>query len=184
MLKRRSRFWTRLFFIGGVLLLAKGSFSVYPYLFSSNANAEIVVHDINGPAQRFEPGSYLFRLSLPRQGVDLNVVEGTTNAALRKGPGHLEGSPLPGAVGNSVIAGHRDTHFRILKDISIGDELWIEIGRKQLVYRVVDTSVVSPDDTRPLRPESGEVLTLVTCYPFYYIGPAPKRFIVRAAAID
>jgi sortase A len=180
----RSRLIARLLFIGGVLLLAKGSFSVYPFLLPRQS-AEIQVRQISsGDALRFEPGSYLFRLSLPRQGANLTVVEGTTDAALRQGAGHLEGSPLPGFHGNSVIAGHRDTHFRVLRDVSVGDEIWVDIGRKQYIYQIVETRVVSPEDTTPIRAESEETLTLVTCYPFYYFGPAPKRFIVRAKAIE
>src|SRR5215510_6971990 len=103
----RSRLLARLLFIGGALLLAKGSFSVYPFLLPSQS-AEIEVRKVSsGDGLRFEPGSYLFGLSLPRQGANLAVVEGTTDAALRQGAGHLEGSPLPGFHGNAIIAGHR-----------------------------------------------------------------------------
>jgi sortase A len=182
----RSRSITRLLlFLGGVLLLAKGSFSVYPFLLSSKQSVEIEIRPTpfaNG--LRFEPGEYLFRLSLPRQGANLSVVEGTTEAALREGAGHLEGSPLPGFHGNAIIAGHRDTYFRVLKDVSIGDEIWIEIGRRQYIYQIVDTRVVAPEETSSIQPESEETLTLITCYPFYHFGPAPKRFIVRARAIE
>jgi len=164
----RSRYIARLLlFLGGVLLLAKGSFSVYPFLFPSKQSVEIEVQPTSfGDALRFEPGEYLFRLSLPRQGA-----------------GHLEGSPVPGFHGNTVIAGHRDTYFRPLKDVSVGDEIWIEMGRRQYIYRIVDTRVVAPEDTSAIQPEHEETLTLITCYPFYYFGPAPKRFIVRAKAI-
>lgn len=177
----RRRWLQRLLFIGGALLLAKGSFSFYPFMFPATRSVELEVLD-SPQAIDAEPGSYLFRLVLPRQGARIPVVEGTTHEALRKGAGHLEGSPLPGASGNSVVAGHRDTHFRVLKDVAIGDEITIDTGTKQYTYKIIETRVVPPHDTSPLRSETGQILTLITCYPFYYLGPAPDRFIVRARA--
>lgn len=91
---------------------------------------------------------------------------------------------MPGNSGNLVIAGHRDTHFRVLKDVAIGDEIRIDEDGRQYLYRIVDTRIVAPEDISSLRPESEPVLTLVTCYPFYFIGPSPKRFVVRARAIS
>src|SRR6185295_9642790 len=124
----RSRLLSRLFFLAGALLLAKGSFSVYPFLFPSSPAAEVSVVQASSAGSRFKEGSPLFELSLPRQNARFTVVEGTTNAALRKSPGHLEGSALPGGAGNAVIAGHRDTHFRVLKDVLIGDEIRTRVG--------------------------------------------------------
>jgi len=85
--------------------------------------------------------------------------------------------------GNSVIAGHRDTHFRPLKNISLGDEIRIETGDKTYSYEVIETRIVSPTNTDVLQSGSEQMITLITCYPFYFIGPAPNRFIVRARAI-
>jgi sortase A len=121
---------------------------------------------------------------LPRQRAEFTVVEGTTNTALRKGPGHLEGSPLPGQDGNSVIAGHRDTHFRVLKDVLIGDEVRVDLGVKEYIYRIVDIRVVSPQDTRVLRPQTEQTITLITCYPFSFLGSAPDRYIVQARLFE
>lgn len=170
-----------LFLLGGVFLLLEGSSSVFPFLISQPSEHDFPVIDTS---QDTEIGSYVFRLSLPRLHTTLPVVEGTTTAALKKGPGHLEGTSLPGVPGNSVIAGHRDTHFRVLKDIRIGDEIWVERGPHRYVYEVTDATIVSPEDTTALRSTSESILTLVTCYPFYYLGPAPDRFVVRAKAVS
>jgi sortase A len=179
---RRSRLpW--LLAIAGALLLAKGSFAVYPFIFSP-APATYVEIAGTDRAGGLKSGAPLFKLRLPRQRAEFNVVEGTTSAALRKGPGHLEGSPLPGQAGNSVIAGHRDTHFRVLKKVLIGDEVRVDLGMKEYIYRIVDIRVVSPQDTRVLRPQAGETITLITCYPFRFFGSAPDRYIVQARLFD
>ncbi len=91
---------------------------------------------------------------------------------------------MPGRPGNSVVAGHRDTHFRVLKDLSVGDRIRIDWGKERYLYRIVNTQVVSPRDTSVLRSTDEPTLTLITCYPFYFIGPAPERFVVRATPID
>lgn len=123
------------------------------------------------------------RISFPRLGEELRVSPTATDKDLLHGPGHLSGTAEPGEHGNMVIAGHRDTHFRLLKDIRKGDEIIIDRGWHEYRYRVIATIVVRPTQTRALAPSSAPLLTLVTCYPFYYVGPAPKRFIVRAALI-
>jgi sortase A len=91
---------------------------------------------------------------------------------------------MPGNVGNAVIAGHRDTHFRVLKDVAVGDEIRIEAAGERYLYRIVDTRVVPPADISVLRSGADPLLTLITCYPFYFIGPAPDRFVVRARAVE
>jgi sortase A len=180
----KGRILSWIFAVGGALLFAKGSFSVYPFLLPPSKESYEVRHARDYEAEPPPPGSYLFQLSFPRLRISLPVVEGTTDEALRKGPGRLEGSPMPGRPGNSVIAGHRDTHFRILKDVSVGDRIRIDIGNERYMYEIIDTRVVSPSDTSSLRPESQSVITLVTCHPFYFIGPAPNRFVVRAKAMN
>ena len=129
---------------------------------------------------RPELGDAIARLEIPRLGADLYVVEGDGERQLRLGPGHIAGTALPGQYGNCIIAGHRDTHFRVLKDIRAGDEIVLDTRQGEYRYRVATTQVVSQRDLRPLRPTRDAELHLVTCYPFYYIGSAPKRFIVRA----
>ena len=128
-------------------------------------------------------GSAFAKLSIPRLHAVLYVVEGTDHADLRRGPGHLEGTAFPGAYGNCVIAGHRDTHFRVLKDIQKGDEIQVETAAGNFTYRVDDISVVSPNNNASLQPTSQPVLNLITCYPFWYVGSAPKRFVVHAGIV-
>jgi sortase A len=125
-------------------------------------------------------GDAVARLTIPRLATDLYVVEGDGARQLRLGPGHLRGTAMPGANGNCVIAGHRDTHFRVLKDIRQGDEIVLQTRDGDYTYRVNTTLIVSPRDTKSLRPTPDGELHLVTCYPFYYLGSAPKRFIVEA----
>lgn len=125
-------------------------------------------------------GDPVAKLVIPRLDAQLYVVEGVDEKDLRRGPGHMEGSVMPGAAGNCVIAGHRDTHFRVLKDIRKGDDILLETGEGQFLYRVRQLRVVSPRNTQPLQPTAGPVLNLITCYPFYYVGAAPKRFVVEA----
>ena len=125
-------------------------------------------------------GPAVARLVIPRLDVHLFVVEGTDMRDLRIGPGHMEGTAMPGQDGNCVIAGHRDTHFRPLKDLEKGDDIILQTRNGEYHYKVVKTNVVPPTDTKPLDPTSQPVLHLITCYPFYYIGSAPKRFVVTA----
>ena len=136
-----------------------------------------------GPASHsvIPAGEAFARLSIPRLHAVLYVVEGTDSADLRRGPGHLEGSALPGSTGNCVIAGHRDTHFRLLKNVRQGDRIEIETAAGAFIYRVSAISVVTPRNTASLQPTRAPVLNLVTCYPFYFAGPAPQRFVVHAA---
>jgi len=129
---------------------------------------------------RSHPGDVLGRISFPRLREQLFVFTGTDS--LHRGPAWLMESAIPGEIGNTVIAGHRDTHFRFLKDIRIGDRIQVESGGATYWFTVKSTRIVSPRDLSPLRQGKSPQLTLITCYPFYYIGPAPKRFIVRAEA--
>jgi sortase A len=119
-------------------------------------------------------------LKIPRIGLEVPVLEGTSDANLDRGVGHIEGTPGPGAPGNVGIAGHRDGFFRGLKDVSPGDA--VEVETRTLTFRyVVETLVlVDPGDVWVLDQMPGQRLTLVTCYPFYYTGSAPRRYIVQA----
>jgi sortase A len=125
-------------------------------------------------------GAAVAKLSIPSLASVLYVVEGTSDPDLKRGPGHLTGTALPGEVGNCVIAGHRDTHFRVLKDIHQGDEVILERAGQRFRYRVDSMMIVTPDNTSSLRPTGKPELNLITCYPFQYVGSAPKRFIVHA----
>ena len=135
-----------------------------------------------GAARPFVPdlGPAMARLSVPRLGSAWFVFAGVDKKSLRLGPGHITGTAMPGTDGNCVIAAHRDTHFRSLKDVQKGDEILVTTLKGEFRYRVTKISIVSPKNTAALRPTSSGVLNLITCYPFYYVGSAPRRFIVEA----
>jgi len=120
------------------------------------------------------------RLEIPRLGITQLIAEGDDDRTLGAAIGHLPDTPLPWEAGNSALAGHRDSVFRPLRDVRIGDRLRIVTTRGPLEYRVVETLIVEPEDTWVLAPTPERTLTLVTCYPFTYIGSAPQRFVVRA----
>lgn len=120
------------------------------------------------------------RLSIPKIKLDALVVEGTTHKALLAGPGHLSDTPQPGTSGNSVLAAHRDTFFRNLNDLVAGDDIFIRRARHEYHYVVTSKAIVPPTDTSVLRHSSHSRITLITCYPPYFIGPAPKRLAVQA----
>ena len=128
----------------------------------------------------FRRGDTVAKLDIPRLGGEWYVVEGTEDSDLRLGPGHLPGTAFPGEQGNCVIAGHRDTQFRKLKDIKKGDEIVLTTSVGTSRYRVTGYDIVVPTDTRSIQDTPNAMLNLVTCYPFYYVGNAPKRFIVHA----
>jgi sortase A len=123
-------------------------------------------------------------LRIPRIHLEVAVLEGTSDWALNRGVGHIEGTPAPGRDGNAGIAGHRDGFFRGLKDIRPGDRLELETLDGVQGYRIERTWIVEPEDVWVLDPTEAPAITLVTCYPFYYIGSAPQRFIVRAVRIE
>jgi sortase A len=129
-------------------------------------------------------GSAIAMLAIPRLGLSAVVVEGAGERELRLGPGHIRGTSLPGDGGNVGIAGHRDTFFRPLRFIRRNDTIKVTTHDQIRRYEVISTEIVSPDETRVLRPTGRETLTLVTCYPFNFVGSAPKRFIVRAVCSD
>jgi sortase A len=120
------------------------------------------------------------RLSFPSQGAEFYVWEGATTKNLLFGPARVAQSSVPGGNGNCIIAAHRDTHFRILKDVKRNQEIVVQRGESVYRYRITALHIVSAADKTYYGPTSGSVLTLVTCYPFSYLGRAPKRFIVQA----
>ena len=122
-------------------------------------------------------------LSVPRVGVAVAVVNGADDGTLRTAAGRIPGTGLPGRPGTIGIAAHRDTFFRGLRHVAIGDRILVETADRDFEYRVVSTTIVKPEDTWVLRSHADEALVLVTCYPFAYIGRAPQRFVVRAARI-
>ena len=139
---------------------------------------------IQPPSVRLAVGSVLGRIEIPRIGVSVMVLEGDTQRIFRRAAGHLEGTAAPGEPGNVVIAAHRDTFFRPLRNIHDEDIIKFTTVRQSFWYRVESVDVVGPDDLEVLGDSPQPILTLITCYPFYYVGPAPKRFIVRARQIS
>lgn len=119
-------------------------------------------------------------LRIPRLNLEVPVYDGTTDAVLDLAAGRIEDTALPGTSGNVGIAAHRDGFFRILKDIKEGDALVLDTPASTEQYRVEWIRITTPDDVSVIDPTPGPAVTLVGCYPFYYTGPAPKRFIVRA----
>jgi sortase A len=133
------------------------------------------------PLRRLKPGELIGRVEIPRLQVSAAVAEGDDDATLGKAVGHLSDTPLPWhRRGNVGLAAHRDGLFRRLKDIKIGDEVKVVTARGEYSYRVRRTHIVNPNDVWVLAPTAAPTVTLITCYPFSFVGHAPKRFIVQA----
>jgi sortase A len=128
-------------------------------------------------------GGLIGRIEIARVGVSAIFMEGDDMHTLRRAVGHIPGTALPGRPGNVGIAGHRDTFFRPLRNVKRDDVITLTTILGEYRYRVVSTKIVGPNDVDVLDPGPNEILTLVTCYPFYYLGSAPDRFIVRAERI-
>jgi sortase A len=128
-------------------------------------------------------GSIVGRLAIPRLRVRAMVREGDSDRTLSIALGHITGTAFPGQKGNVGIAGHRDSLFRGLRDIAADDEITLETPRASYFYRVESTEIVKPEHTEVLKPGPARELTLVTCYPFEYVGSAPDRFIVKARLV-
>jgi sortase A len=128
------------------------------------------------------PDEVLGRISIPRLHLSAMVEEGVDDNTLARAVGHIPGTALPGDRGNIGIAGHRDTFFRALKDLQRADRIDITTHSGRFHYIVDSLRVVEPSDVSVLQPDGGRTLTIVTCFPFQYIGNAPRRFIVHAVA--
>jgi sortase A len=125
-------------------------------------------------------GAAIAALSIPRIRLSAVILHGSDTQTLRRGPGHLEDTALPGESGNVVIAGHRDSFFRSLRDIAPADDIFLDTAAGRFHYRVSSLRVIDAHDLSVAKPLQKPVLTLITCYPFSLIGHAPDRFIVRA----
>ena len=128
-------------------------------------------------------GSPLARIEISSIGLAAMIMEGVDGRTLRHALGHIPGTPLPGQQGNVAIAGHRDTFFRGLRNIRKDDEITLTTLNGTYRYRVDSTQVLAPEHTEVLDDSGEAILTLVTCYPFYFVSSAPKRFVVRAHRI-
>ena len=130
-------------------------------------------------ASHFAPGIAVLRI--PKIGLEVPVLEGTDDLSLNRALGHISGTAKPGDSGNVGIAGHRDGFFRGLKDVVTGDNIEIMTQRETSTYTIDQIVIVDPSDVAVLAPRSHSSLTLVTCYPFYFVGSAPQRYIVQAS---
>jgi sortase A len=184
----------RLFLGMGLVLLAwTGGTVAYAEFYqryqSSQFDDKIASHErpsaevpVERPADLKE-GDVVGRLAIPRVGISVIVLQGVEDDLLRIGAGHVPGTPLPGGNGNSAIAAHRDTFFRKLEGVREGDRLQFTSLRGTFDYVVGSTEIVEPQDTRAIESRGIDELTLISCYPFYFVGSAPHRFIVHATPI-
>jgi len=177
------------FAVAGILALGYClAVSLEAHLFENRAAQDFARElRLKGPATWAPPvpasGGVIGQLDIPRIGLSVMVVQGVGSKQLRVAAGHIPGTALPAEAGNVGIAGHRDTFFRSLRFIHTDDMIALRTLRATYHYKVVSTRVVRPEDIRVLDPGGDDSLTLVTCYPFYYVGPAPERFIVRAERV-
>jgi sortase A len=144
------------------------------------AAPEVVKAAIAEEAAGLREGDVVGKLEVSRIGISVMVLQGIANDTLIVGAGHVPGTPLPGADGNVAIAAHRDTFFRKLEGIMAGDSIQFTTVRGTYEYVVDSTETVDPEDTQVMESRARPELTLITCYPFYFVGAAPKRFIVHA----
>lgn len=194
------RWFSTVFLLSGVLLLGGYGFMVVQskvdqardrvQLASLMAKAPLAAPKslpiaVTVPTPALKTGEVLGEIRIPRVGIDTVVLEGDNSGVLRRGAGHIPGTAMPNSSGGNVgIAAHRDTFFRPLRFIRPGDTILLKTPTGRFQYRVQSTRVVEPSDVAVLAHTKQPTLTLVTCYPFYYVGPAPHRFIVRAKEVS
>jgi sortase A len=123
-------------------------------------------------------------LRIPKIRVEVPVLEGTDDLSLNRGVGHVADTASPGEIGNVAIAGHRDGFFRGLKDVGLGDTIEMDTQVRTETYIIDQISIIDPRDISVLQPRPRGSLTLITCYPFYFVGSAPQRYVVQASIAD
>ncbi len=126
----------------------------------------------------------LTRVIIPKINMDAIVIEGASRKDLSEGPGHMKETAMPGESGNAVITGHRDTFFRHIYELVKGDQIQVRRNGRVFTYEVTGKRVVEPDDLSVIKQTADPRLTLITCYPTYYIGPAPQRLVVFSKLVD
>ena len=195
LIRDTTRRASRIVFAAGVLLLAYAAYVLVDERLYQARELNRLDHErqvvldaapgIPAPSSRVAvppptDGTSIGEIRIRRLGVSVVVVQGESEAILERAVGHLARTALPGNEGNVVLAGHRDTFFRPLKDIREGDRITLRTAEHDFEYVVESTSIVNPTDVGVIEPSGGHTLTLITCFPFYYVGPAPNRFIVLA----
>lgn len=183
--RTKTRFrWSRYFFFTlGMLLLLYVAFTLLATeLYQDEQQREFeqaaAATANSGTAQK--EGASLGRIEIKSLGLSAMIQEGVAEETLQRAVGHVPGTPLLGEHGNIALAAHRDTFFRRLRNIRLQDEILLTTTSGTTRYRVVFTQVVEPEETSVLQSSESDILTLVTCYPFNFVGTAPQRFIVRA----
>jgi LPXTG-site transpeptidase (sortase) family protein len=175
----RQYFAVMLISLGALLSLYVGGTYLWMY-----AQQRQLMHEWETQNAGISPSSThvggLTRISIPKINLDAVIMEGTSHKSLTLGPAHLRDSALPGDPGNSVLAAHRDTFFRHLYQLKPGDDIFVDRNGQHYHYVVTEKRIVQPADLSVLDTTSESRLTLITCYPVYFIGPAPERLVVFA----
>lgn len=176
---RLRHYWPTLLIVAGAaLLIYVGSQYATMYSAQRRLAQQWQQQNLQLPAQPAGMVTTLTRLSVPSIKLDAVVVEGVNRKDLLMGPGHLPDTPEPGQAGNSVISAHRDTFFRHIHELKKGDYILVQRAGRQFRYEVTGKKILQPDDVWVTKATPDAELTLLTCYPTYYIGPAPERLAV------
>lgn len=171
---------------GLLLLTVSGGGFLDRVVYSSVALRQFddTVERAEDPATSISSGAPVAVVSIEKVGIRAPVFEGTDEVTLNRGAGWILGTARPGEMGNIGIAGHRDGVFRRLKDLSLGDAIELSTTRATTMYTVDKIEIVAPTNVGVLRPRAVPTLTLVTCYPFNFVGHAPKRYILHASLTE
>lgn len=174
---------------GVVALLYVGYVFVDAYHYQAREQTAFELPQVKNVSQREGPrliaeGGVIGELAVPRLGLKVIVAQGDSPRILQRSVGHIRETALPGESGNVALTGHRDTFFRTLRNIRSGDAITFKTAAGDFRYQVESTTVVPPSDVSVLQPSSEPTITLITCFPFYYVGAAPNRFIVRARQVS
>ena len=182
---RLKRIWPSLLILAGVaLLIYVGSQYATMYAAQRRLTQQWQQQNLQLPVQPAGLVTTLTRLTIPAIKLDAVVVEGVNRKDLLMGPGHLPDTPEPGQTGNAVISAHRDTFFRHIHELKKGDYIVVQRAGRQFRYEVTGKKILQPDDVWVTKPTPDSQLTLLTCYPTYYIGPAPERLAVFSKLVD
>ena len=179
-----SRVGSYFFLVVGLLALGYSAYVVGDaHAYQAYEQSKFEDASIIEPPTPLVEGGVVGEIQVPRLQLKAIVVQGDSHTILRRAVGHIPETALPGAPGNVVLAGHRDTFFRPLRNIRVGDAITLQTSDGAFQYLVESTEVVPASAVEVLKATNGRTLTLITCYPFDYIGPAPNRYVVRAREI-